>query len=174
MIALAAVTLDARGSQEIRQDVRVATAVAGVPGAPMSATPMTPITTTGTGLILGRVIDAGSGRPVPGALVAIGGSAPPAPVTRTMGVNTPGAQPVPFGAPGGGMPRLMTDSEGRFVFRNLPKGTFNLTAQKPGYVEGAYGRLRPNARRSRSSSAMVNARTRSRSACSGSRRFQVS
>jgi len=144
LIALAAVTLDARGSQEIRQDVRVATAVAGVPGAPMSATPMTPITTTGTGLILGRVIDVGSGRPVPGALVAIGGSAPPAPVTRTMGVNTPGAQPVPFGAPGGGMPRLMTDSEGRFVFRNLPKGTFNLTAQKPGYVEGAYGRLRPN------------------------------
>ena len=54
------------------------------PGAPISATPMTPITTTGTGLILGRVIDAGSGRPVPGALVAIGGSAPPAPVTRTM------------------------------------------------------------------------------------------
>ncbi len=146
LIALAAVVLEARGSQEIRQDMRVvgAGAAIGAPGAPAVSTPMSPITTIGTGLIVGRVIDAGSGRPVPGSLVAIGGAMPPAPVSRTMVINTPGGQPMTIGGPGNAMPRLMTDAEGRFVFRNLPKGTFNLTAVKPGYVEGAYGRMRPN------------------------------
>ncbi|HYN07064.1 MAG TPA: carboxypeptidase-like regulatory domain-containing protein [Vicinamibacterales bacterium] len=147
LIALVAVSLEARGSQEVRQDVRIATAVGGVgvapAGAPSISTPLSPITSTGTGLIVGRVIDAGTGRPVGGALVSIGGSAPPAP-GRTVVMNAPGGQPVTFGPSGPSMPRLMTDSEGRFVFRNLPKGAFNLTAVKPGYVDGAYGRLRPN------------------------------
>ena len=44
----------------------------------------------------------------------------------------------------------ITNGSGRFVFRRLPKGSFGLTAIKPGYVEGAYGRSRPGG-----SSAMV-------------------
>ena len=37
----------------------------------------------------------------------------------------------------------MTGADGRFVFRDLPKGSFMLTSTKGGYLSGAYGRLRP-------------------------------
>jgi hypothetical protein len=76
-----------------------------------------------TALIIGRVVDAASGKPVPGATVGISGASLP----RT---------PLP--------PRLMTDSQGRFVFRNLAPGSYGLTASRPGYNEGAYGRRRPD------------------------------
>jgi len=38
---------------------------------------------------------------------------------------------------------MLTDNEGRFAFRNLTRGTYSLTATKPGYATGAYGRMRP-------------------------------
>jgi hypothetical protein len=72
----------------------------------------------GTGLILGQAVDAGSNRPVPGALVTL---------------NLRAARPI----------RALADGQGRFVFRDLPKGNFSLTATKPGYVDGAFGRMRP-------------------------------
>ena len=78
-----------------------------------------------TGLILGRVVDGASGRPVPGVIVSLEGATPAAPPAST------------------GLPRAITNSNGQFVFRRLPKGAFGLTALKPGYVEGAYGRSRP-------------------------------
>ena len=89
------------------------------PGAPAQPAPQ-------TGLILGRVVDAASGRPVAGAIVSLEGGMLAA---------------VPAG--GGGLPRAITSGSGQFVFRRLPKGTFGLTVLKPGYVEGAYGRSRP-------------------------------
>ena len=72
-------------------------------------------------LIVGQVIDVASKRPVAGAVVALGG--PPAP-------NGQPRQPV------------LTGSDGRFVFRDLRRGNYNLNAVKPGYVDGAYGRTR--------------------------------
>ena len=88
-----------------------------------------------TGLILGRVIDAGTGRPVSGALVSLSGGPP-----RVQGPPVPG-QPVP---PPASPPQLLADSEGRFAFRQLTRGNYGLQATKPGYSSGAYARNRPN------------------------------
>ncbi len=80
-----------------------------------------------TGLILGRVVDAASGRPVAGAIVAL----------QNVSMIMPGA-PLP-----GSQPRAMTNTNGQFIFRRLPKGSFGLSVSKPGYADGAYGRRRP-------------------------------
>jgi hypothetical protein len=74
---------------------------------------------TGTGLIYGQTVDGASARPVANALVTL---------------TVAGSIPV----------RVLTDSDGRYAFRDVPKGGFSVTASKPGYSEGAYGRLRPN------------------------------
>jgi protocatechuate 3,4-dioxygenase beta subunit len=88
-----------------------------------------------TGLILGRVIDAGTGRPVSGAVVSLSGGPP-----RVQGPVVPG-QPAP---PPVSPPQLLADSEGRFAFRQLTRGSYGLQATKPGYASGAYARNRPN------------------------------
>jgi hypothetical protein len=79
--------------------------------------------TVPSGLIVGQVIDAVSGRPIAGAIVAITGSGPD--------------------RQGGTPPRVLSTSDGRFFFRDLPRGTFTITATKMGYVDGASGRRRP-------------------------------
>jgi protocatechuate 3,4-dioxygenase beta subunit len=95
----------------------------------------------GTGLIVGQVVDADSGRPVSGAVVTIGGAASGATqATRTALVN---GAPANSGPNVSQTPRVLSDGDGRFAFNNLPKGSYNFTASKPGYVDGAYGRLRP-------------------------------
>lgn len=87
------------------------------------AQPAQPAPPPPTGLILGRVVDAASGRPVPGAVVAL----------QNGSLITPGA-PGP-----GSPPRALTNANGHFGFRRLPTGSFGLTVTKPGYVEGAPG-----------------------------------
>jgi protocatechuate 3,4-dioxygenase beta subunit len=77
------------------------------------------------GLIVGQVVDAGTSRPIAGAVVGISGN-----------ISTPGGRPLSSS-------RVLTTSDGRFVFRGLRAGHFSLIATKPGYVEGAYGRRRP-------------------------------
>lgn len=74
------------------------------------------------GLIVGQVIDAGTKRPVAGAVVAL------------IGPQAPGRQP---------RSPVLTGTDGRFVFREMPRGNYNVTALKPGYVDGAHGRSRP-------------------------------
>jgi hypothetical protein len=80
------------------------------------------------GVITGQVVDATTGKPVSAAIVSIAGSAIPV----RMG---PAPPPQP--------PRILTGADGRFVFRDLPMGSFTITAAKGGYSEGASGRRRP-------------------------------
>src|SRR5688572_13725868 len=72
----------------------------------------------GTGVIAGRVVEADGKTTVGGTIVTL---------------SQAGFAPQ----------RALTDGQGRFAFRALPKGTFSLTASRPGFVDGAYGRMRP-------------------------------
>jgi len=89
----------------------------------------TPSEERGTGVIVGQVIDPASGRGVAGALVSISG--PPLPLP-----------PVPTGPPPS-PPQALTTADGRFLFPDLRKGTYFITAMKAGYLNGAYGARRP-------------------------------
>jgi len=76
--------------------------------------------TRAAGLVVGRVVDGSTNRPIAGAIVSIlGGFGPGSP------------------------PRAMTNAGGYFVFRKLAKGSYSLAATRPGYIDGAYGRRRP-------------------------------
>lgn len=91
-------------------------------GAPPLQQPTTP--PPPTGLIVGRVVDGSSGRPIAGVVVAIDGG----------GASIPGSQ---------SRPRALTNGSGQFVFRKLAKGTYHLTATRVGYVDAQYGQRRP-------------------------------
>jgi hypothetical protein len=88
-------------------------------GGPILGGPPDKPLVAGTGLILGQAVDAGSKRPISGALVTL---------------SLSGYVPA----------QVLADAEGRFVFRDLPAGRFNLTATRPGYADGGFGRTRPS------------------------------
>ncbi len=73
---------------------------------------------TGTGRLRGRAIAADTGAPVRRAIIRISGT--------DIGSKT-----------------AMTDAEGRYEFRDLPAGRFNMSASKAGYVAVQYGQTRP-------------------------------
>jgi hypothetical protein len=100
-----------------------------MPSNPSPQGPLTP-QTPGTGLILGQIVDAVTGRPIPSASVTLIGRAPDPAAAGRGGV--PGVDPN----------RALTNSEGRFVFRALGKGQLSLTANAPGYQPGSYGQGR--------------------------------
>jgi len=100
-----------------------------MPSNPSPQGPLTP-QTPGTSVILGQVVDAITGRPIPSASVTLVGR-PPDPAAAGRG-----------GAPGVDPNRVLTNSEGRFVFRALGKGQLNLTGTAPGYSPGSYGQGR--------------------------------
>ena len=94
--------------------------------------PATPI-----GLIVGRVVDAGTGQPVPEAEV-------------TVAMRTPAPPPGPAGAMPPMRPdfpspnvRLLTGVDGRFVIRDLPAGNVQITVKAPGYLSGSQGQTWP-------------------------------
>jgi uncharacterized protein (DUF2141 family) len=70
----------------------------------------------GTGILAGQVVDPGTGKPVPEAVVTLWFS----------GIAEAG-------------PRVMADSQGRFVFVSAPAGKYHLHAQKGGYFAGYFG-----------------------------------
>ena len=93
-----------------------------------------------TGLIVGQVLDAAAGKPVPGAIVSL--TTGPAALAATGLANlAEGIEVLPAGP---AVPnRVIADAEGRFVFRNLPKGRYGFSAIATGYLSGPYGQRRP-------------------------------
>lgn len=65
------------------------------------------------GLIVGRVVDAVSNTPIASVIVSLSGAPLPSSI------------------------RVMTDAKGRFLFRNVPRGSFSLRATIGGNVEAA-------------------------------------
>jgi hypothetical protein len=120
----------------------------GAPPPPPSQAPVAPAqraAPTGTGLILGRVIDAGTGRPIPGARVMMTGAAAAERVTSLAASGLISMMEMEMAMVGTGGPnaqRAIADADGRFVFRNLPKGAIPISASMPGYLPGASGRYR--------------------------------
>ena len=89
-----------------------------------AGTPQTP--DPRTALLMGQVVDADTGQPIAGAIVRMNMRAAGAPAAARGGQA--GSVPTPL--------QLveLTDSEGRFLFHDLPKGNANLTATAPGYM----------------------------------------
>jgi protocatechuate 3,4-dioxygenase beta subunit len=111
----------------------------GIPGPPPPPPPPSafgqPAQTppeTGTGFVTGAVIDATTNRPIPRATVSLAGLT--AAMLGAGLLNDPGAAPR----------QVLTDNQGRFVFRALAKGLYTLRSTAPGYVAGGLGQSRPN------------------------------
>lgn len=75
-------------------------------------------------IVSGHVVDATTGRPIPGAVIWTAGSS----------VAPPGAS---------GRVRVISSGSGAFVLRGIGKGSLVLTAAKGGYVNAAPGQRRP-------------------------------
>ena len=75
--------------------------------------------------VSGRVVDAVTGRPVPGAIVTPFGSA--------VAITPTSPQP----------PRALTNGDGRFVIRELRPGAVVLVATKNGYATASFDQRRP-------------------------------
>lgn len=85
--------------------------------------------TTGTGLVVGQVVDGATNQPISDVVVTLSRIGP--------------------SASAGLWQRLVkVDGEGRFFFGVLPPGRFSLIAAKPGYLRGAYGQGWPELMRS--------------------------
>ena len=115
------------GSVTIAWAVLLATALVrgqGRAGGPplASSTPA-----VGTGVLIGRVVDADGTTPVPGAIVRISGGALGSTGSAFNAANGPGPRSIEVSA------------SGQFLFSRLPKGAFNIDVTAAGYLPGEYG-----------------------------------
>jgi len=113
-------------------------------GQARGATPALPPSVKGTGLLLGQVLDASSGRAIAHALVTLAASPVRVGADPTGRVTSPPAPPLPPGVflppmaqPAASIEAIETDDSGRFVFFDVPRGEYSLKADAPGYVAGA-------------------------------------
>jgi len=91
----------------------------------------TPPPEKGTAVVTGQVVDA-NGDGVPAAVVILRGGIQAIALTTTN-----------RDIPGGPRPTITT-KDGHFAFFDLLPGTYTFDATKQGFIDGAYGRLRPN------------------------------
>ncbi len=101
----------------------------------------------GTGLVLGQVVDADSGKPISDATVTItppgGGRRGGVQIALTADPQSRGANMATlFGAAGGN--RELTDDQGHFLFHDLPEGMVSINVDASGYLTGGAGQSRPN------------------------------
>jgi hypothetical protein len=132
IVAVASVVVSAASSRSLPPRGQAVASISG-PAPPGQ----TQVPKRGTGLIVGQVIDGTTGKPVGGALVTLSIA-----VVSLAGRG----QPVPSGLTvlSSSSGRVFADSEGRFVFHDLPAGSANLSASALGYTPGSYGAKRPN------------------------------
>ena len=102
-------------AQEVRQQIQI---VGPGDGAPMRMLPPGTQPKTGTGRLRGRVVASDTGSAVRRAQVRISGP--------DIGTKT-----------------ALTDAQGRYEFRDLPAGRFNVSASKSGFVTIQFGQNRP-------------------------------
>ena len=84
---------------------------------------------TATGIVSGQVTDATTGRPIGGAVVTL---------SAVAAANQP---PIPAAQARRGV--AVANASGRFVFRDVPAGTYTLASTRNNYAPGATGRRRP-------------------------------
>jgi protocatechuate 3,4-dioxygenase beta subunit len=102
-------------AQEVRQQIQV---VGPGEGAPLQMLPPGRQAKTGTGRLRGRVVATDTGSAIRRAQVRISGP--------DIGTKT-----------------ALTDVQGRYEFRDLPAGRFNVSVSKSGFVTMQYGQNRP-------------------------------
>jgi hypothetical protein len=82
-----------------------------------------------TAILAGQAIDAVTGVPVANTLIGLSQRAGAGPNTTPTAPNT-------------SLVTVMADARGRFVIRDVPKGSFLLLATAPGYIVSTYGQAR--------------------------------
>ena len=102
----------------------------------LGAAEQRPAPAAGTGLIVGQVIDATTGRAVADAVVTLAFHVPPVPATAQLVDMGIGALPPQNGRRG------LTSENGRFLFRDVPPGRYDITATAPSYATAAHGQTR--------------------------------
>jgi protocatechuate 3,4-dioxygenase beta subunit len=104
-------------------------------------TPAPPAAAPTNAVLIGQVVDAATGNPVPDAIVTLTGRPSP---SRGRGAGVPATGNMfdliaAASAGRGNLERVAVDSEGRFVFHRLPASTYTVRAQATGYLSDYSG-----------------------------------